>query len=236
MLNMRNFFYLFVLLLLGAPAAPAQESTQLVQKVRDKLSKVKNYRAEAVMFTDIPFLKIPSSHVTVFYKDPDKFRIQQEGGISITPKGGMDINLNGLFAMKNFTALDAGTIVYKNKNMRVVKILPLEEGSRVVISTLYIDPVELLIHKAATTSKDNGTFEIEMSYGRYAAWGLPDKAAFLFNTREYKLPKGIAFDYETNAGKNKRPASATTNEKGSVRLEYTSYQINKGVPDSVFNR
>lgn len=234
MMKMRIRFILFYGLCLVACGASAQEAAQLVQKVRDKLAKVDNYRAEALMSTDIPFLKIPSSRVTVYFKHPDRFRIQQQGGISITPKGGMDINLNALFATKNYTVLDAGTSMYNNKKLHVVKLLPLDENSRMVISTLYIDAGEMLIHRAETTSKDNGTFQIEMSYGKYAGLGLPDKVTFLFNTREYKLPKGIAFDYETNAAKSK--GEGAPRDKGSVRLEYSSYSINRGVPDSVFTR
>jgi hypothetical protein len=33
--------------------------------------------------------------------------------------------------------------------------------------------------------------KLEMSYGKYIAYGLPDKVIFSFNTKDYKLPKEL---------------------------------------------
>lgn len=231
---MRKIILIFILFLVQVIPAMAQDATVLVQKVRDKLSRVKDYRAEAVMTTEIPFLKIPSSPVTVYFKDPDKFRILQKNGISITPRGGMEVNLSMLVDLGRSTIIDAGVSVIQNISHRVVKILPQEENSKTVISTLYIDPKELLVRRAVTTTKDNGTFEIEMKYGRYSGWGLPDAVTFLFSTKDYQLPKGIAFDYDSKAENKKRPAGTTTT--GTIRLDYATYLINKGVADSVFKK
>lgn len=231
---MRQILLICVFFLVQSMPTVAQDATLLVQQVREKLSRVKDYRAEAVMTTDISFLKIPSSPVTVYFKDPDKFRILQKNGISITPRGGLEVNLSTLIDLGKSTVLDAGVSVIQNITHRVVKILPQEEKSKTVISTLYIDPKELLVRKAVTTTKDNGTFELEMKYGRYSGWGLPDAVTFLFSTKDYQLPKGIAFDYESKADNKKRPAGTTTT--GAIRLDYSTYLINKGVADSVFKK
>ena len=91
-----------------------------------------------------------------------------------------------------------------------------------------------VIRKAKTTTRENGTYELEMTYGKYAEWGLADKVSFSFNTKDYKLPKGITFDYDDGTTKEKTPA-ATANKKGRVDITYSAYIINKGVPDSAFN-
>jgi outer membrane lipoprotein-sorting protein len=71
-----------------------------------------------------------------------------------------------------------------------------------------------------------------MSYGKYAAYGLADKVIFTFNTRDYKLPKGVTFDYDDGSGKNK--TDKLKDKKGKVEITYSNYSINKGVPDSIF--
>jgi hypothetical protein len=113
-----------------------------------------------------------------------------------------------------------------------VKLLPLDESTEVVISTLYIDEKEALICKASTTTRENGTYEMEMTYGKYANWGLPDKVIFQFNTKDYKLPKGVTFEYDT--GEKKPSVTQTKGQKGKISIAYTSYLINKGLPDSIF--
>ena len=127
--------------------------------------------------------------------------------------------------------LDAGTDTAEGQKVRVIKLLPQDENADLVLSTLYIDESRLLILKARTTTRENGTYEVEMTYGKYVAWSLPDKVVFTFNTKDYKLPKGITFDYDDGSVKKQPGAGAT---KGKVELDYSSYIINKGVPDSVF--
>ena len=70
-----------------------------------------------------------------------------------------------------------------------------------------------------------------MSYGKYLAYGLPDYMVFSFNTKDYKLPKGITMEF----GDEERPKKdAPKAKKGRVEVTYSSYVINKGVPDAVF--
>ena len=71
---------------------------------------------------------------------------------------------------------------------------------------------------------------MELDYWKYLNWGLPDKVAFIFNTKDYKLPKGITFEYE----KGKKEPPKVENTKGKVEITYTSYQVNKGIADAVF--
>lgn len=214
-------------------AAVAQDANELARKVKAKLAVVNDYQAKGVMKTDVSFMKVPPSDVTVYYKKPNKFRIKKQDGIAVTPKGGVSINLNSLVASDNYTAVNAGTGTVNGVPVIVIKLLPLDESSEVVVSTLYINEKELLIYKATTTTKENGTYEMELSYGKFAGWGLPDRVVFVFNTKDYKLPKGLAFDYDTGT-KPVDTKAATKNTKGRVEIAYSSYTINKGIDDTLF--
>lgn len=210
----------------------AQDAQALVEKVKAKLTTVNDYEAKGIMVTDVSFMKIPKSDVIVYFKKPNKFKIRKQDGITISPKGGVSINLNALIAGDNYTAVEAGVSTIGGKSVKVIKILPLDEVSEVVVSTLYIDEKELLIYKATTTTKETGTYEMELSYGKFAKWSLPDKVIFIFNTKDYKLPKGLAFDYDD--GSKTPPKNSAKNNKGRVEISYSSYTINKGISDSVF--
>jgi hypothetical protein len=214
-------------------AAVAQDANELARKVKAKLAAVNDYQAKGVMKTDVSFMKVPPSEVTVYYKKPNKFRIKKQDGIAVTPKGGVSINLNSLVASDNYTAVNAGTGTVNGVPVIIIKLLPLDESSEVVVSTLYINEKELLIYKATTTTKENGTYEMELSYGKFAGWGLPDRVVFVFNTKDYKLPKGLAFDYDTGT-KPVDTKAAAKNTKGRVEIAYSSYTINKGIDDTLF--
>lgn len=219
-------------LFLTAGGLMAQTPEELVNQVKAKLDQVNDYEAEGKMRTNVIFIKAPVAKVKVYYKKPNRLRINNESGISFIPKGSVNINLSNIFLNPSgFDMIDQGKEA--GTGFRVIKLLPRDENSDVVLSTLYIDEKLLLIRKAKTTTRENGTYELEMTYGKYAAWGLADKVVFSFNTKDYKLPKGITFDYDDGT---RRPEATDKmkDKKGKVEILYTSYTINKGVPDTVF--
>lgn len=225
--------WIFGLLCIGGSlAAQAQDADALLKRVKEKLAAINDYQAEGVMKTDVPFMKVPESKVTIWYKKPDKFRIKKQDGISIVPKGGVNINMSALFAGNNYTAVPAGKGQVNGAEVTIIKLLPLDENSDVVVSTLYIDEKEALVKRSVITTRENGTYEMEMRYGKYKARGLPDTILFIFATKDYKLPKGLAFDYET--GSTPKQPNTNGNQKGKIEISYSAYTINKGIADSVF--
>jgi outer membrane lipoprotein-sorting protein len=233
-MQMKKLFALTTLTIaLHFGAAVAQDGQQLVSRVRDKLNRVKDYRADGVLKTNITFMKVPDSKVTVFYRNPDKFRVKKDEGISVVPKGGISINLNSLFSGNEYTAIIAGNTSLNGKDLTIVKLIPVNEENDVVISTLQIDPQTYLIHKASTTTKNNGTYNMALDYGRFAEYGLPDKVIFTFNTKDYKLPKGVTFEYDPGT-KAPEKTEKKDQQQGTVEIVYSNYVINKGISDEMF--
>ena len=213
----------------------AQDMTPLVQKVRAKIEQVKDYVAVGTMKTDVSFIKAPIGKVKVYFKKPDLFSIKKEGGISLLPKGGVSINMSSLMATTSFVALSAGEALVDGIKTRVVKLLPMNENSEVILTTLYIQEATLLVLKAVTSTRENGTYEMTMQYGAYQQYGLPDKVIFSFNTKDYKLPKGITLEFEEDT-KPLTEAEKVKNRKGRVEINYSAYTINQGLADAVFKK
>ncbi len=228
-----KYFPFVVVTMFSGLLVSAQNAAELVKQVKLKLDKVNDYQANAVMKIDVSFIKAPNSPVKVYYKKPDKFTVKKEGGISILPKGGFSLNLGSLLATSAYTVVPAGESVFNNEKIKIVKLLPVDENSDVVVITLYVDDGNLLIKRSVISTKEKGTYEMEMGYGKYGEWGLPDSVTFIFNTKDYKLPKGVSVDYENGAAKPKD--TANENKKGKIIIAYKDYIINKGIPDSVFN-
>ena len=210
----------------------AQTAEELLTKIKAKLDKVNDYEASGKMKMNVTFVKAPVANVKVYYKKPDKLRIKNESGISLIPKGSINISLNKIVDISNdCDIIDVGK--EEKTGWRIIKLLPKNETVDIVLSTLYIDEKQFLIKKAKTTTKENGTYELEMTYGKYAEYGLADKIIFSFNTKEYKLPKGVTFDYD-DGSKKQSETGKTTDNKGTVEISYSIYIINKGVPDNMF--
>lgn len=209
----------------------AQTAEEVIKQVKSKLDKVSDYEARAKLKTDVIFIKAPVANVRVYFKKPNKLKIHNETGISLIPKGSVNLSLASIFANANsYDIIDVGK--EQATGLRIIKLLPKDDSADVVLSTLYIDEKQMLIKKAKTTTRENGTYELQMSYGKYSDYGLADKIIFSFNTKDYKLPKGVTFDYDADGSKNKE--SQLKNKKGKVEITYSEYIINKGVLDSVF--
>jgi outer membrane lipoprotein-sorting protein len=208
-----------------------QDAEALVKKIKAKLDLVNNYVANGKMKTNVTFLKVPEADVKIYYKKPNLLKIKNEKGISFVPKGAVSINLSNIISGSQYSVIDAGTDKVGATTTRVVKLLPTDDNADVVLSTLYIDETKLVVLKAKTTTRENGSYQLEMTYSKYASYCLPDKLIFTFNTKDYKLPKGVTFDFDDGANNNK---PAEKNKNGKAEITFSSYVVNKGVDDSMF--
>lgn len=225
---------LLLFLLLGfSTFADAQDMAPLVNKLKAKLDQVNDYQATGVLKTDIAFIKAPVSRVKVFFKKPNHFRLVKDGGISILPKGGLSVTLNNVIDLGNFVALAAGDATVDGFAVKIVKVLPGDDANDLVLATLYIDEKNLLVRKANITTRENGTYDISLAYGKFSSYGLADKVVFSFNTKNYKLPKGVTLEFDDEA--KTTDAEKLKNKKGKVEITYDNYTINKGFDDNIFN-
>ena len=230
-LKVRKYWVSIMLLSFFAGITRAQTAEEILQKVKMKLGKVDDYEANGKMKTNVVFIKAPIATVKVYYKKPVMLRIINENGISFIPKGSVNINLNNTFInIRQFDIIDAGK---DDSGLRIIKLLPKDDSADIVLSTLYIDEKSMLVKRSKTTTKENGTYELMMSYGKYSEYGLPDKIVFSFNIKDYKLPKGITLDYDDGTEKDREKLK---NKKGTVEISYTAYRINKGIDNKVFTR
>jgi hypothetical protein len=213
--------------------AESQDIHSIIRKTREKIQTVNDYEATGKMKTNVAFLKVPVANVKLYFKKPNKLKLKSEKGVSFIPRGAVSINMNNLLIDNNFTVIDAGSEKIGNTVVRIAKLLPNDENSDVVLSTVYIDSANNVIRKAKTTTRENGTYELEMTYGKYMEYGLPDKIIFSFNTKDYKLPKGITFDFDD--GTEKAPVKNDGKpKKGKAEIVFFKYLVNKGVADELF--
>lgn len=201
-----------------------QDVNTLMNLIKVKLDKINSYEALATMKTSIAYLKIPIAKVKVKFKKPNKLSIQSNSGVTFIPKGVNAISLQNIFS-NEFTAIDAGKLNTKDKSLRIIKLLPVSQNSNIVLSTLYINETDLVVEKNTTTTKEEGTYEIEMKYGKYLKYGLPDKLIFTFNAKDYKIPKGLTLDFDNSSSENKKQPQPKSS-KGTAEIVFEKYTVN----------
>ena len=82
---------------------------ETLKRVKEKYNKVNDYTATGKLKTNVIFIKAPVATVKVYYKKPDKIKIKNEKGVSLIPKGTVNININNVLGLTEFETFDGGT-------------------------------------------------------------------------------------------------------------------------------
>ena len=206
---------------------------QLFYDLRQQLTRVKDYVADVQMKIDVPFMKVPTLKGKLYFKFPDKMKLERNGGLAILPKKSISLTLNNLMPSGSATVIDVGVEQWKGHPTRVLKVIP-ETESPIILAKLWVDAEQLLILKTETTTRESGTINMELVYGKFKSLNLPDQIEFIVDVKEFKVPKGVAMDYEAGEDVSVKKKKSNGNKKGSIKINYLNYKINSGLSDKFF--
>ncbi|HEY9177950.1 MAG TPA: hypothetical protein VIN07_09680 [Flavipsychrobacter sp.] len=228
---------LLIMLLSGTcyPASAQSDSAAvLFEKLRSRLDVIKDYVADVRVKIDISFMKVPPLNGTLYFKAPDKMKLERNGGISILPGKNVNLTLNSMFPAGKATVIDAGTDVVNGKPVKVIKVLPQQDDGQIILTKIWVDAERNLALRTETTTRDNGTMKMDLAFGRYVRQGLPDKVTVYLDVKEFKLPKGVTMDYDIKSQMQPAVQSDKKTKKGKIEITYLDYQVNKGLSDEIF--
>ncbi len=229
---MRRVVLLMLVIVCNSWLAPAQDARKIVRDVNRKFQSVRDYQADVRIRTDIPFVKMMPVNATVFFKQPDQFRIRSKG-IALLPRQGFDQLFKNLRDTASYMPLLQGVDKYRGTVVSVVNILPLSDTADLILGKLWVDTQRNLILRSQVTSRSNGTVNAEYFFGKQAAFALPDSMIFSIDTRKFKVPKAVAADLN-NVKSSAPKGNDAEKQKGMIYLQFTNYSINKGIPGDVF--
>lgn len=224
---------IILFVLVGFTNAQTKDADQILNEVKDKFNKVKDYEVDVSIFVDVDFLKVPESKAKIYFKQPDLVKLDSEG-FALLPKEGVNFSPIKLLN-QDYTAIFVKEDIYDDHKVDVVKVIPNNDSSGVVLSTLWIDIEGHYIRKVETTTKSSGTLKVELSYKNKDKWGLPSSVVFSFNVSDVQLPASfsgeIGGDQKEETKKKKRGESMS----GKVTLTYSNYKVNQGLSAEFFD-
>lgn len=214
--------------------AQADSAAVLFDKLRARLGGIKDYVADVRVKIDISFMKVPPLDGKLYFKAPDKMKLERKGGVSILPKNNVSLTLNSMFPTGEATVINAGSDVINGKPVKVIKVVPLEDAGQIILTKIWVDETRNLALRTETTTRDNGTVKMDLAFGSYAGLGLPDKVTVHLDVKEFKLPKGVTMDYDPNQQVKAAVKGDSKRKKGKIEINYLKYEVNKGLPDKIF--
>jgi hypothetical protein len=228
-------YFLMVIAMASAIDIYSQSTANtLFYSVYSKMHKAKDYSVQANIKVDMPLIRILPVDVKIYFKQQDKFKVESKS-IAIVPRQGFDQIQLMLSDTNSYTALIQGDELIGDTKTRIVNIIPISDTGELVLGKFWIDPVRFVILKSQLTTRSSGTILTEYTYLSQVAFGLPDQMIFSVDTKKFKIPKSVPTGEapkpeETKKQKNKDP------NRGNIIITFTNYQVNKGIPDSVFKK
>lgn len=234
---MRIFFLfrqtlIFAVFILSIFELSAQQTpNQLLQEVHKKMMKVQDYSVNAAIRADIPLIKILPVNAVIYFKQPDKFKLDSKS-IAVMPRQGFSDVAKIIVDSTSYTAVSTGNENIGNVQSQIVSVIPSVENDDLVLAKFWIDASAHLILKSQLTTRSNGTMMIEYFYGVQKAFGLPDKMIFTVDVKKFKIPKAIVADL--NRQKTVPEEKDKKDKKGQIIINLKDYRINSGLKDSFF--
>jgi outer membrane lipoprotein-sorting protein len=233
---MKRILITIILLFSVAISAQTKDAKKIIDAVHQKFDKVNDYQADVTVKLNMSAIKVPDMKAKVFFKKPDKIKIESDG-FAMLPKQGLKFSPADLFKGE-YTSLYIRSEMMDNRKIDVIKNIPTSDSSDVILTTLWIDTDGAVIRKVETTTKKGGTSKVELTYDNFV-YALPSQIKITLNFGDSKIPDNAAGKKDPNINpdqkNNRRGGMSSFSMNGNITMTYMNYKINKGIPDSIFN-
>ncbi|MBT8379329.1 MAG: hypothetical protein KJN64_08870 [Ignavibacteria bacterium] len=217
---------------IGLTFSQNKDPEKILERVKDEFKVIEDYKADISVKVDIPFIKMPEREAKLYFKQPDNIHIESEG-FAMLPKEGINFSPISLFESEHTSFYEKEEII-EGIESAVIKVIPLNDKSDLVLSTLWIDLERYLILKIESSRKPTGTFAIEFDYTKInEKYYLPERIEFTFSVEPLMFRSRNRS--QLNPDENKQPEDSSKVKTGKVFINYSNYDVNTGIPDSLFS-
>lgn len=220
---------LFLIVFTFVVPAQTKDPDKILNEVKKNFEKIDDYTVDVSIKMDVSFLKVPDTKAKIYYKKPDKVKIESKQ-FALLPRRALDISPTSLLK-GNYTAIFDKYEDLNGIKTVVIKTIPLNESSEVVLSTFWIELSDFVVKKVEISTKVNGTFTIDLNYdsgNKYRQ--LPSSIVFSFNVSKLNIPKRFSAETEDE----KEDTTLSKSMIGTVYIYYSNYKVNQSLPDSLF--
>lgn len=200
-------------LALCAPACLGITAEEVVKRAMDLNEGIRDYRAQVTITTVAEKLDIPPRQVTIYYKRPDKMRVDSEQ-VAMIPRAAVDIHTLGSVAAKNSRAVMGGQKTVNGRLLYNIKLLPRDEDTKRGRALVWIWGDTWTVERMEAYEGDTRRFSVRWTYQRVG---------------KYWMPQWIVF---TTPGMGRRSAPLASG--GEIRLYFSRVEVNVGLSDADF--
>jgi len=211
------------ILFLSATIQGQEDASRYVEVLEKKYAGLKDYVVEVRVHFDIETFKAPDIKARLFYKAPDKVKVESKQVLFFPREGGY-FNPS-LFKREKFTPVLLERLMHQGRQAVRLRLIPKEVKKNGHDTALTIDTEQMLVREADVIQPGGREIKAKIEYGRFSSFDLPTRIdLFLdFPASEPEMFKG--FDLSPQG---------TKRVKGRIELTYSDYRVNTGLSDEFF--
>lgn len=220
----RVFLLIGILILISTERIHAQEdASRYLDPIEKKYSALKDYVVDVDVHFDIEALKAPDLQAKLYYKAPDKMKVESKR-IFFFPQEGGYFNPS-LFKKKAFDVRLVERLIYDGRKAVRLKLTPMDTNTYDKSSVLTIDTDRSLIREIKVSPSEGREVKATMDYGRFGDFELPTHIDL-----QLDMPSGEPTGMKEFTQFGQKSKKIT----GRVEITYSNYRINVGLGDEIF--
>jgi hypothetical protein len=217
------FPWLFILFFLSPVWIRAdEEAVRYLDAIEKKYSELKDYTADVNVHFDIETFKTPDMQAKLYFKTPDKMKVESKG-VFFFPREGGYFN-PGLFKKDDFEIKILEPAVEGKREVRL-RIVPKKKERMVREFVLLIDRNDDLVREIHTSQFDGRETKAKIEYGKYGSFELPRHILLTLD-----LPS-VDPNEKRGVGFFEQKSERIT---GTIEITYANYKVNTGLKDDMF--
>lgn len=202
-----------------------KNAEKIIERVKANFDLINDYVVEIKGKVDLPDAVIPELRAKIYFKKPDKMKIESES-FMIIPKQTIRFNPEILYE-KDFSSLITGEVEIDNIKHYVIKLISNNPDIEEVV-TVWVNSKNFTIRKMIVIGSRIGKVEIEFLYKNINnKYWLPEKLTATFEASKIRFPRMRRIEKEQNE-------NSDTIKEGKIIVEYFNYIVNKGIDDKIF--
>jgi hypothetical protein len=213
-----------VFLLLSIGRVQAQEgASRYLDPIEKKYAGLNDYIVDVNVHFDIEALKTPDLQAKLYYKAPDKMKVESKR-IFFFPQEGGYFNPS-LFKKKDFDIRLVERLIYDDRKEVRPKLTPIDTDTFNRGFVLTIDTDRSLIREIKMSPSEGREVKATLDYGRFDNFELPARIDL-----QLDMPSDEPSGMKEFTQFGQKPKRIT----GKVELTYSNYQVNVGLTDEIF--
>ncbi|MGA2315415.1 MAG: hypothetical protein ABSG71_03445 [Thermodesulfobacteriota bacterium] len=213
-----------ILFLLSSEWIQAQEdTTRYLDSIEKKYSGLKDYRVDVNVHFDIEALKAPDMQARLYFKAPDKMKVESKK-VFFFPKEGGYFNPS-LFKKKDFEVRLLERLIYDGRKAVRLRLTPTDMNTYNKGLVLTIDTDRNLIREIKISPSEGREIKAAIEYGMFDGFELPT---------HIDLQLDIPSEEPSGMKEFTQFGQRTKSITGKIQITYSNYRVNVGLSDEIF--